>query len=190
MPFRSRLRPDFARPLGADPDAVLAHLRTRLTGREGELLGQVREGHACVGFPPARRGLLSPHLELDVRDGPDGPVLHGRFAPQPNVWTGFMAVFIGLGTLAALGTVYGLGQLMVDETPWGLLAAPVGLALIGFVYGAAFIGQGLSAEQMYALRAFIDRVIDEAEGVRPPQSPPPTTPPPSGSPGPAPAAPR
>ncbi len=42
-----------------------------------------------------------------------------------------------------------------------MLAAPVSLALIAFVYGAAFIGQGLSVDQMYALRAFVERVVQE-----------------------------
>ena len=37
-----------------------------------------------------------------------------------------------------------------------------GAAVIGgFVYGAAFIGQGLGAEQMYELRAVVDRVAEQ-----------------------------
>ncbi len=31
--------------------------------------------------------------------------------------------------------------------------------LIAFVYGAAFIGQGLSVEEMCALRSFVDRSV-------------------------------
>jgi hypothetical protein len=42
-----------------------------------------------------------------------------------------------------------------------MLAAPVSLALIGFVYGAAFIGQGLTVDDMYAMRAFVDTLVPE-----------------------------
>jgi hypothetical protein len=40
-------------------------------------------------------------------------------------------------------------------------AAPVSLALIAFIYGAAFIGQGLSNEEMYELRAFVENTARE-----------------------------
>jgi len=35
--------------------------------------------------------------------------------------------------------------------------------LSAFVYGAAVIGQGLSADEMYELRAFVDRAVEKAE---------------------------
>jgi hypothetical protein len=34
--------------------------------------------------------------------------------------------------------------------------------LAAFVYGATFIGQGLGAEEMYRLRAYLDGCLDEA----------------------------
>ena len=40
---------------------------------------------------------------------------------------------------------------------------PIVLLLAGFTYGAAFIGQGLGAEDMYALRTFVEHVADEVD---------------------------
>lgn len=38
-------------------------------------------------------------------------------------------------------------------------SAPAGLALIAFIYGAAFIGQGLSNEDTFELRAFVEGTV-------------------------------
>ena len=114
---------------------------------------------AC--FPEERRSLLSPHLELELREGEEGIVLHGRFSPRPNVWTGFMALFFFLGMLGLCGLIYGLAQLMLAGPIWTMWSAPVSLALIAFIYGAAFIGQGLSTDEMFEIRAFIECTVRE-----------------------------
>lgn len=51
---------------------------------------------------------------------------------------------------------------MVGESPWALAGVPAALALVGFTYGAAFIGQGLGAEEMYRLRSFVDDCVEAA----------------------------
>jgi len=43
-------------------------------------------------------------------------------------------------------------------------SAPVSLALIAFIYDAAFIGQGLSNDEMFELRAFVERTVQEVCG--------------------------
>jgi hypothetical protein len=121
----------------------------------------VRGDHACVRLPEARRSLLSPHLEIELLATEAGPVIEGRFSPRPNVWTGFMAVFFTIGMLGLTGFVYGLSQYMLDGPVWAMWAAPASLALIAFIYGAAFIGQGLSTDEMFALRAFVECTVRE-----------------------------
>ena len=41
------------------------------------------------------------------------------------------------------------------------------MALIAFVYGAAVIGQGLTADEMYTLRNFVDHMVAGDERVEP-----------------------
>lgn len=53
----------------------------------------------------------------------------------------------------------GWAQTTVDEYPWGFWLGPAALALIAFVYGAAVIGQGLTQNEMYVLRNFVDRMV-------------------------------
>ena len=162
MAHLPRMRPRFRIPVSGDGSAVLEHLERKLGSPEAPLTGQVVRGHAYLQMPRERRSLLSPFLSLELTDGPDGTHLTGRFSPAPNVWTGFMALYVFLGLLGFAGLILGWAQTTVEEFAWGFFAFPASVALIAFVYGAAFIGQGLSAHQMYELRAFVDRAVEKA----------------------------
>jgi len=58
-----------------------------------------------------------------------------------------------------LGLMYGLSQLMVKEPPYGLLAVPLSIALMGGVYLVAFIGQRMAHAQMHELKQFFDETL-------------------------------
>jgi len=75
-----------------------------------------------------------------------------------------MALFFVLGILGLCGLVYGLAQLMLDGPIWMMWSAPASAALIAFIYGAAFIGQGLSNDEMFELRAFVENTVREVCG--------------------------
>jgi hypothetical protein len=158
------MRPQFDIPVPGDGQAVIDRLRARLEASDSEFYGQVRGRHAFVRLPEENRSLLSPHLNLELKETDSGTILQGRFSPRPNVWTGFMALFFFLGLVGLSGVIWGLAQLTLDGPIWTMWSAPICLALIGFIYGAAFIGQGLSNEEMYALRAFVERTVREASG--------------------------
>ena len=59
--------------------------------------------------------------------------------------------------------MYGLAQITVKETPWALWAVPICGALFAFVYGAAIIGQGLTSDEMYRMRAYIECLVRKKE---------------------------
>lgn len=162
MAQRPRMRPRFRIPVSGDGSAVMAQLGRQLEASDTRLAGQIVRGHAFLQLPEERRSLLSPFLNLELEEGPDGAVLCGRYTPAPNVWTGFMALYIFLGLCGFAGLMYGWAQTTVDEFPWGFIVFPASLALMAFVYGAAVIGQGLTADEMYDLRAFVDRAVDRA----------------------------
>ena len=163
MPIRPRMRPTFEIPMKVDGSRTFARLESRLArGRArggGQVVGQVVGRHAYLQCPPDRQSLLSPHLNLDLRERDGGVVLSGRFSPRPNVWTGFMALYGVLGLVGIGGLMLGWAQLSVKEYPWGFWLAPAAAALFAFVYGAAVIGQGLTQEEMYTLRNFVDRAV-------------------------------
>jgi hypothetical protein len=167
------MRPTFEIPLTAGDTTVLDRLRARLDGGDTDLRGQVVQGHALLKLPRERRSLLSPVLNLEVAAGEDGDLLRGRFSPEPNVWTMFMAIYGVLILIALGGLMYGFALMTVDEAPWPMLAVPVCGALFGFVYGAAFIGQGLTVNDMYEMRAFVEEVAGSPARRDPAPKPPP-----------------
>ena len=165
MAPRPQMRPTFEIAMKADGSKTMARMKRRLEQGSKRICGQVTGDFAYVQIPPESQSLLSPHLNLELRPREGKVVLHGRFSPRPNVWTGFMAVYAVLAMSGFAGLMLGWAQTTVDEYPWGFWLAPAALALIGFVYGAAVIGQGLTADEMYVLRNFVDRMVagDERE---------------------------
>lgn len=151
------MRPRFEFQVPVDAARWLGAVRDELDADRDLCRGQTFRHHAVVEMRAAAKHFWSPYLNLDVEDEPGGSVVRGRFAPHPHVWTLFMAVYILLGIVFLAGIVWGFVQYTMGEAPWGALVAPAAVGLFGFVYGATLIGQGLGAEQMYTMRALVDR---------------------------------
>lgn len=162
MAQRPRMRPTFELALADDGRAVLTRLEALLASGLTGLAGQVLPRHAVLHLPTERRSLLSPFLNLELVDRDGRGVLRGRFSPHPNVWTGFIAVYAFLAMVGTVFTWYGLAQWTMGDAPWALVGAPAALALMAFVYGAAVIGQGLTADEMHDLRSLVERAVAES----------------------------
>lgn len=158
MPRRARMRPHFEIALPDDGVAMLGALREGLAKPDSPFIGDVLATHAYLRLPRDRRSLLSPNLDLQLLEEGGEVSLRGRFTPHPSVWMGFMAVFFTLGLIGLAGLMYGLAQLTVEETPWAMATTPICLGLMAFVYGAAFVGQGLVQDEMYAMRAWVEQL--------------------------------
>jgi len=159
------MRPTFSVRLSDDGRSVMERLNAKLQRPEPHFSGQVLKRHAYLQVPRQKRSLLSPYLNVQLHEREDGGTdLRGRFSPHPAVWTGFMAVYGVLAMIGLAGLMFGWAQVTVDEYPWGFWVAPGCVALFGFVYGAAFIGQGLTATEMHDLRCFVERSAEEAAG--------------------------
>lgn len=158
---RPRVRPEFVRPLLGDPAIFFAALARALAHADGTCRGQTFTGGAIMRIRSGRRRIWSPALHLYAEHDEHGsPVLHGRFSPSSPVWTGFVAIYLALACVAMAAVCYGCVQAMLGSTPWAFLGVPAAMAAAGFTYGAAFIGQGLGADDMYELRSFVDRIAD------------------------------
>jgi len=159
------MRPELRFPHD-DPSAVLRCLEALLCDKTGMCIGTVSREHAVLHVRSEDEHFWSSHLEVeaqlpDPEDelAPERPQIHGRFAPHPNVWMMFVCIYGLLGTIGIAGLVYGMSPTWLHQTPWALAATPAAVALIGFPYGATFIGQGLGAAQMYELRTLLDRAV-------------------------------
>ena len=157
------MRPVFEMPLAVAGAPVVEAIRRGLRDPHARVEGVVLALGAEITTGRQERHFWSPYLSVEVERDDDGAWrLRGRFAPEPNVWILFLGIYGILG-MAGLGALmYGVSQWMVRESPWALAGVPATLALMAFTYGAAFIGQGLGAEEMYRLRSFVDDCVEEA----------------------------
>lgn len=173
------MRPVFERSMNGEPSVFLASLRQALDqsgGRPGECRGQVFGKGAILRLCDAECRVWSPALHLAVeplaggRDDGDAAVragqpwrLRGTFSPSSPVWTAFVAIYLGLACAGIGAACWGGAQMIMKDPPWAFVGVPIALLLAGFTYGAAFIGQGLGAEDMYTMRTFVEHLADQAD---------------------------
>ncbi len=160
---KPRMKPKFTISLGKDEEVVFECLDRILRSKRYPVDGQVLKQHAFVQLPREKRSFLSPYLNLSLRKEENGQVLVGRFSPHPHVWTGFMAIYGVLAFGGMAGLVYGWAQSLIGESAQMMWAAPISMAMIAFVYGAAVIGQGLTSDEMYTLRKVVDRAVENCD---------------------------
>ncbi len=156
---RPRMRPTFRLPLSVDGESLLATIEENLRCEEHGICGVVIAPNADLRIPEGEQHFFSPVLALKVADIDGQMTLLGRFAPHPHIWMLYMCVYGVLAMVATGGAMYGASQWILHQPPWALWFVPAAAVLMGFVYGAAFIGQGLGSEQMYELRTFLDHVL-------------------------------
>jgi flavin reductase (DIM6/NTAB) family NADH-FMN oxidoreductase RutF len=154
-----RLRPSFDVEVPRTPAEVLADFRAAL-GRPGQrVVGKIRGDVLQIGLPAAELTTWSPSLDLMLIPTPSGTRVHGRIGPQPQVWTTFMFFHMLLGLVGLGGLMWGIAAAAAEGTTWPLWIPVGALCMHAFVAGAAFVGQGLGADQVYRLRSFVDEVL-------------------------------
>ena len=159
---RAKIRPTFEEPLSVAPQVFFAELEKALATTDGRCRGRLFRDYAILRIRQEERELWSPALNLEVDE--EAGVVRGVFAPSSPVWTAFLAIYVALLCIGIAAGCYGWSQWTLGETPWALAGVPVVLVLAGLTYGAAFIGQGLGAEDMHELRSFVERTVESAEG--------------------------
>lgn len=163
MARRPELRPHFDLVVHQPLEAVLARLEARFADGRPDWVGHLTGPHGQLVVPRSRRHMWSPWLTFDAETHDEGTLLTGRFAPHPSVWTGYMAMYgMVIFTMFGLGC-FGLSQWLAGEAPTMLWSLPIGVILLALLYGSAFVGQGLTAEQMSAMRVFVQESFDAGQ---------------------------
>jgi len=160
----AKIRPTFEVRLPLPAPESIELIRMHMTDTDS----QVRSLSAgkCADFFIAEeeRRFWSPHLSVQVYDSEDGSLLRGRFAPRPEIWTFVMFVYFLMAFVTLFGLSFGYVQWAIGESPWGLVAIPVGVFVIVLLHTASWIGQRLSRDQSEQLRARLDVVLTAAFG--------------------------
>jgi flavin reductase (DIM6/NTAB) family NADH-FMN oxidoreductase RutF len=154
-----RLRPEFVIQASRAPQLIVDDFRAALQRPDAKVTGKIRGEVLQLNIPAAEVDTWSPSMELSIEAAPEGSTIHARIGPLPQVWTTFMFVHMLVAMAGLGGLAWGLTQLFMGGEPWALAILAAALFLHAFVAGAAFVGQGLGAEQIYRLRTFVSDVL-------------------------------
>jgi hypothetical protein len=153
------MRPTFTveLPVGADEaiEQICQSLQANSSGGRSIFSGR----NAELFVADQDRRIWSPRLSIQVEDSQGGCILHGRFAPRPEIWTFLMFLYFLTVTIVFFGVMLGCAQLMIGEAVWGLWAAAAGVLIIVGLHAASLIGQRLGNDQMEQLRKRLDDVV-------------------------------
>ncbi|MAQ16121.1 MAG: hypothetical protein CMN30_15190 [Sandaracinus sp.] len=138
---------------------VLARVKTALDGQSAVRGLVLPHGRIELCVPDGERRIWSPQLTVDVREEGGETTLRARFGPDPHVWTLYVALHAVSIFGAFVCVTFGISQWVAGDAPWVLALLPLAVVLPGLVYGAAYVGQGLGSDQMFALRAFLERAV-------------------------------
>ena len=162
--FIRQMRPRFRLPVPMSPDQVIERVEQRLKHPDCPCRGAVAGSHQVIELNvlDRERNFWSPSLSVTVAGTTDetGSVVHGLVGPNPNLWTLFAMAYMGLLTLLMFVGIFGVVQWGLGLYPWGLLGAPVLIAVMGLMHVSSRIGQRLAAPQTAMLRHFLEEALD------------------------------
>jgi hypothetical protein len=156
------MRPVFRRELPVPLPEVARAVQWALAQRRGIVVGSVA-GPVIELYPTrARRHLFSPRLSV-VLYPREGTLVVGRYGPNPDIWTFFVALYALCFFSAFAGTLGAWAQWLAGEAPSWWVGIPVGMLGAVCVYLAAMVGRHAAREQVSELEAFFLGCLDEAE---------------------------
>ncbi len=145
----ARLRPRFQLRVDLAPDSVMEVFQAEATP-DGPCALQLYERQVEFSVPESRRHFWSPFLNLIVETAPGGAVLHGKYGPNVNVWTMFMAAYAVCFFGAVAGFFIGTSQLQLkgEQPLTGFYLVAGAAAAAATIYAIGRVGRHLAHPQM------------------------------------------
>jgi len=145
------MRPTFTIEFPIAPDQAIDRLSQLVDDADYPIEGRLAGNHLMLVIPPADRHFWSPWLNIEVSEHESGSSVHGRFSPNPSVWTGIMLSYIAMTTLIFFASMFAVAQWMMDKPPTVLKLIPIFLAIAALIYWSSLIGQRIANAQMHEL---------------------------------------
>ena len=149
------MRPGYRWQTDGPPEEFIARL-AQLVSFDPAVRMQGGSTHCTLSIPEEANHRWSPTLDVQARAHGDRCRVNARLGPAPEVWTMFMFLYAASGLPALLGSMFGLVQMTLGDTPWGLAALPAAVLIWGLLYTASLVGRGLGADQIHQLLAVME----------------------------------
>ncbi len=159
------MRPRFAYDFPISQDRAIELLKGIMDTNDHPIEGRIAGNHLMLVIPVKDRHFWSPWLNIETlsSEEPEHITIKGRFAPNPSVWTGFMFAYSTLAVLASLAFVFGLSQLVLQNTAWAFYLIIPAVLIAAVMYWASLVGQHLAQNQMQLLyRVTLETLAQDA----------------------------
>ncbi len=161
-----RLRPRFGLRVKLAPDDVMERFEQLRTDRSHPCEIYLLDRQVEMTVDREQRHVWSPYLKMLLEEEGPHTILRGKFGPNINVWSLFLAAYAVLAITGSGGIILATSQLQIGQTPSGFLLSSVCLVLAVLVWVAGKIGQRWAYDQMVLIHrivhdAFEGTVVDE-----------------------------
>ena len=161
----TRLRPRFRLRVDLSADEVMELFARRVEIEAGAMPVTLDLYRHQVEFSmrPADRHFWSPFLNLIIEEGGErgGAVLQGKYGPNVNVWTMFVAAYAALFLAGMVGFILGTSQMGLGQPATGFWISCGCAALALVIYGIGRIGLRLAHPQTMVIHGFIVGLFGE-----------------------------
>ena len=155
------LKPRFEYRFTGTPEEVEQRIALAVDRPDQSCRGGFREGYLELSLNLKNPPFWAPQLRARLTaEGPHA-FIRGRFAPKPETWTFFVAVYAAVVFSTGVGAVFGFSQYSLGHDAWALWSVPVGIALVACVWTGARLGQSLGANDMKTLANFVRDALEQ-----------------------------
>ncbi len=163
-----RPRPRYETRSSLSRQEIRERFREVLASSDDVCAGQVSERHVSLRIADRDRHLWSPWISVELVDEPEGTKLQGYFGPQPYLWGLFTAAYAAQVFIFLAGTIHGMVSWTLAMPLTGLWVSLAMVVTLGFSCGLNIAGEWAGEPQMSLVRAFVARVLGDAETAEPP----------------------
>lgn len=158
-PMRPVFRSELDVPARAVADAIEAELSTPPNRVVGSVAGNVVELYPTR----AERHLFSPRLSVVLYPRHQTLVV-GRYGPNPDIWTFFVALYALCFFAAFGGAMGGFAQWAARSPQTAWIGVPIGVVGAMLIYAAALVGRHAARDQVLLLAEFFERCLQRIPG--------------------------
>lgn len=105
----------------------------------------------------------SPQLNFRVRedfDEPEQTIISGLIGPRPPVWTMFMFIYFGIGTLGFFVSAFAASKILMGQKSYLIAVLPLTIIFMLTAYIAGKYGEKLAQDQTEILKDFVREVVN------------------------------
>lgn len=150
------LRPRFQKDLNQPKETVLSLFEDNREENPRFLLKRI-DDHVFIKMNENEAHFWSPQLHLEINEKEGGSSkLYGLFGPNPTLWTFFIFLHFGIGTLFIIFGIWAYSNWSLELTYFPQLAVCVMMILFWIVlYIFGRMGKAKGKDQMHLLHEFM-----------------------------------